>query len=144
MSRTKQRFTLTASLLIVLSAVLAACSGSSGGSKQPVTVNVTLSEFKVDSSLTTFSVGVPYHFVVVNQGGAPHELLIMAPTNDPATLDAARKAALVTLTTQDLPIGATKTVDYTFTQAAPAGTLELACHLPGHYEAGMHTAIVVK
>lgn len=34
--------------------------------------------------------------------------------------------------------------EYIFTNPAQAGTLEFACHLPGHYEAGMKLAIVVK
>jgi hypothetical protein len=39
--------------------------------------------------------------------------------------------------------GATWSVDYTFTKQN-SGTLELACYLPGHYEAGMHQAITVQ
>jgi uncharacterized cupredoxin-like copper-binding protein len=35
-------------------------------------------------------------------------------------------------------------MDYTFTKAYPAGTLEFACHLSGHYEAGMHLPITVQ
>ena len=43
----------------------------------------------------------------------------------------------------DLPPGATETLEITFTTPAPAGTLELACYVPGHYEAGMHLPIAV-
>jgi uncharacterized cupredoxin-like copper-binding protein len=128
-------------LLLALSLTLAACSSGSGGSQ---TVTITLSEMKVDLSQNTFTSGVAYHFVVNNKGTMTHELLLMGPTTDQASVTAQRQAALVTLTTSDLPAGGAKSFDYTFTKAAPAGTLEFACHLPGHYEAGMHTSITVK
>ena len=44
----------------------------------------------------------------------------------------------------DLQAGAKQTIDYTFTQAYPTGTLEMACHLPDHYERGMHLPVIVK
>ena len=44
----------------------------------------------------------------------------------------------------DLPAGAKQTIDYTFTQAYAAGMLEMACHLPGHYELGMSLPVIVK
>jgi len=44
----------------------------------------------------------------------------------------------------ELTPGATKSFDYTFNETAPAGTLEFACHIPGHYEAGMNLPITVK
>ncbi len=138
-----RRFVFTVSIFVILGTLLTACGGAPSGS-QPVTVKVTLSDFKIDSSLTTFSVGTPYRFEVTNTGSQAHEVAIMAPATDASAVTAAQKSALVTVTAQDLPAGGTKTVDYTFTQAAPAGTLEFACHLPGHYEAGMHLSIVVK
>lgn len=52
------------------------------------------------------------------------------------------KAALTHV--DDIPVGTTKTVDYTFTQSEPQGQLEFACHLPGHYEAGMKLAVTVN
>lgn len=144
MSKINPRFALAFSLIAIAGLVLAGCSGGSSGGNQPVTVQVTLTDFKIDSSLTTFSVGVPYHFVITNKGSVAHELVIMPPASDPATMEASRKMALVTVTQQDLPSGGSKTVDYTFATAAPDGTLEFACHVTGHYEAGMHAPIVVK
>ncbi len=40
--------------------------------------------------------------------------------------------------------GATKTFDYTFALQAAGPHPEFACHLPGHYETGMHLDITVK
>ncbi len=135
-------------LMVLAMAVLAACGGGAGASSSggsPVQVQVTLSDFKVDSSLTTFSTGVPYHFVVTNKGSVAHEFLIMAPAQGVTSSESQLpQGALAGIAGKDLPAGGTKTLDYTFTAAAPAGTLEFACHLPGHYEAGMHLPIVVQ
>jgi hypothetical protein len=53
--------------------------GSASGSSAN-TVNVTLSDFKIAASQTTFKVGVPYHFVVTNaqQSTTNHELMTRA------------------------------------------------------------------
>jgi uncharacterized cupredoxin-like copper-binding protein len=49
--------------------------------------------------------------------------------------------ALISVPSTELAPGATATRDYTFTKS---GDLEFACHLTGHYEAGMHAPITVK
>ena len=142
MTRTSKRSTLSLACLVIVSTVLAAC-GPAGGSGGASNVQITLTDFKIDSSVTTFSVGVPYHFTIVNKGSVAHEFYIMPPA-DASGADAAKSKAVVSVTESDLQAGATKTVDYTFTTAAPAGTLEMACHISGHYESGMHIPIVVK
>jgi uncharacterized cupredoxin-like copper-binding protein len=85
--------------------------------------------------LTGFSVGTPYHFVIKNTGAVAHDWAIM-PRGD---LDVSH--ALISVQSTELAPGTTVTRDYTFTQP---GDLEFACHVTGHYEAGMHTAIAVK
>ena len=40
--------------------------------------------------------------------------------------------------------GETKTFDYTFASSMIGQTFEFACHLPGHYEAGMRLSIMVR
>lgn len=89
----------------------------------PVDVSVTLAEFKIDSSLSVFHVGVPYHFIITNNGMIAHELNV-------ANLDARPVAP-----------GATVTLDLTFPSQAQA---EFACHLPSHYEAGMKLPLTVE
>ena len=51
--------------VIAAGLALSACGGSPAG---PVTVNVTASEYKFETSMTSFKVGVPYHFVIKNEG----------------------------------------------------------------------------
>jgi len=60
------RFLPVISLMIVATLVLAACGGAALATGKPVNVQVTLTDFKINSSLTTFTTGVPYHFVVTN------------------------------------------------------------------------------
>jgi len=132
-------------VLIVTGLLLTAC----GGAAAPQEVKITLTDFGIQSSVTEFKVGVPYHFVVTNAGAIPHEIMLMPPLRadqmgmamDMKKLD---EMALVHIGEDQLQAGATASFDYTFTEAAPSGTLEFACHLPGHYEAGMKLGITVK
>lgn len=130
-------------LAVVLLLGLAACSG--GQSKGPVEVQVTATDFAFQSSLTTFEVGVPYHFVVTNNGQTEHEFMIVKPipagSMDMEEMD---QMAIGHIEEDDLQPGGTASVDVTFTEPAPEGTLEMSCHLPGHYENGMLLPITVK
>lgn len=127
--------------------VLAACSTVSAKSDPnvPVTVKITADEFSFKSSLTTFKVGQKYHFEIINKGVIPHEIMLVQPIQ-PGTMDmeAMDKMALAHIEADQLVAGATKTFEYTFTKADAAGKLELACHVPGHYEAGMKIPVMVK
>jgi len=113
---------------------LSAC-GSAVSSKSPVEVQIAVSEFKFDSSLTTFSVGTPYRFVITNKGALAHDWMIM-PQGE---ID--EKKALIMVEDTELLPGTSVTKEFTFTQP---GNYEFACHVAGHYEAGMHLNILVK
>ncbi len=117
--------------------LLASCASSASGAaaNSPAQVQVTLTEFKVDSPLTTFAVNTPYHFVIKNAGTVAHEWMIM-PRGE---TDVSK--ALVKVGQDQLTAGATVTQDFTFTKP---GDYEFACHMPGHYEAGMKLVITVK
>src|SRR5258708_17259188 len=62
--------------VLLLTVLLAACGGTTGSPNQ---VNVTLSEFKIQSSQTNFNPGTTYHFVVTNNGHTNHEFMVMQP-----------------------------------------------------------------
>lgn len=123
--------------ILLLSSIVALLLAGCGGQKTAGNeVTITLTDFGIQSSVTDFKVGVPYHFTVINKGKVPHEFMIMPPLTaeqlgmhmDMVQLD---EMALAMIKEDELPPGATKSLDYTFTQAAPAGTLEFACHVPG-------------
>ena len=125
-----------------------ATSTAIGGSttQQPNTVRVTLSDYKIEASQTSFKVGVPYHFVVTNaqSSSARHELMLMVPMRgDGMSMDDMDRMALVHVNADELPPGATRSVDVTFQKPAAQGELEFACHIGSHYSLGMHTPITV-
>jgi hypothetical protein len=61
-------------VLIAAGLLLTACGG-----QKATEVRITLTEFGTESSITDFKVGVPYHFVVTNEGTVNHEIMIMPP-----------------------------------------------------------------
>ena len=128
------RILIIFSLLALLAAVTVACGGNSS-SAGPQEVSVSLTEFKVDSSVTSFTVGKEYRFVITDKGNVPHEWMIM-----PRGV-ADHMMALEEVEEDELPVGAKVTKFFTFTKA---GDYEFACHLPGHYEAGMVQHITVQ
>src|SRR5207237_897827 len=92
---------------------------------------------------STFLTGTRYQFVVTNVGLHYHNFLIMHPMQTMAmTIPDLYRVALA----YRFNIGPNQTItlDFTFDHTAPPGMLELSCHYGGHYEAGMHQAIVVK
>ena len=132
-------------LLSILVVALAACGGStSTTSSGPQEVQVTLSEYKITSSLTTFSPGTSYHFVITNNGKVAHEFMIMpmGMNMHGVSMDDMHKNALHMI--DSVAPGETKTFDYTFASSMMGQRFEFACHLPGHYEAGMQLPLMVN
>ncbi|MBI3739211.1 MAG: hypothetical protein HY258_09220 [Chloroflexi bacterium] len=134
--------------------LLSACGTQTGTQANPdgsVNVNVTLTDFKVQSSVTEFKPGVMYHFVVKNEGQVAHEFMIMPITMDnmgmtnlsSMSMEEKDSMALMMIPQEQLAPGATTKADYTFT-SMPQGNIEIVCTLPGHYEAGMHMPVTFK
>ncbi len=102
-------------------------------------------DFNFQFSLTTFTVGVPYHFEVTNKGKVAHEIMLVKPIEQGIMdMESMYAMALVHISEDDLQPGTTQSFDYTFTEAALSGELEFSCPIPGHYEAGMKLPITVK
>ena len=153
----KPRFLLVGLVSLLLLA-LAACGGtttsstggttpSASGNTTPtsaglVTVQVMLSDFKIEPALTTFKVGVPYHFVVTNAASQVTHEFMAGPISAATASEDARDAAKL-FEVSELQPGQSGTADYTFTQPYPAGVMEFSCHVPGHYESGMHISFIV-
>ncbi|AGY59483.1 cupredoxin domain-containing protein [Gloeobacter kilaueensis] len=112
-----------------------ASAGVAADMKKPVDVKITLGEYTVESSLTSFEKGVPYHFIIENAGQREHEWMII-PRSERDT-----KKALIEVEEDDLKPGATAVRDFTFKEA---GEFEFACHVGRHYSKGMVLAITVK
>jgi len=122
--------------IIALAFLLGGCSSAgSQADKNPTEVQIALSEFKIESTQTTFTVGTPYRFVIKNGGKTLQDWAVMprGATDE--------SQALIQVDEDELPPGATVTREFTFTQA---GDFEFACHVAGHYEAGMLLPITVQ
>ncbi len=144
MSRIKL-FMLVSMIMIFL---LSACGTKPNG---PVIVRVTLKDFAVESSVTEFKTGVPYHFIVTNEGQVVHEFMIMPITMDSMgmpgmsgmSMEQRDAMAFMMIPQEELSAGATAERDYTFT-TIPQGNIEMVCTLAGHFEAGMHAPVTIK
>ncbi len=137
-------------LALAAGLVLTACAPGGGRaaaspSDEPIPVQVTLADFAIASSHTAFVPLRRYRFIVRNDGSLGHELLVVPPVKPGLmTPEAMRVLALGVIEARNLPPGGSHVLDLAFDKAYPAGTLELACHILGHYEAGQRLPIVVR
>jgi len=107
-------------------------------------VHVTAESMRIESDVTVFQVGVPYHFEVTNKGVINHEVMLIEPVAEGSmTMQQMDELARGIAEAEALKPGATVTFDYTFKTDDLKGPLEFACHVPGHYRAGMKLGIKV-
>jgi hypothetical protein len=64
-------------LFVLILVVCLGCVGSTSSSSGPQRVQITETGFKIASSVTRFTPGTPYHFVVTNHGHTAHEFMIL-------------------------------------------------------------------
>lgn len=110
------------------------------------TITVSMFDtFSFEPSVISVDEGETIAFEVTNEGEAPHEFVL----GDDA-LQREHEAEMSEMGSElpaDEPFaisvqpGTTKTLAWTFTEA---GTFEYACHVSGHYVAGMVGTITVK
>ncbi|GHO94647.1 hypothetical protein KSF_046950 [Reticulibacter mediterranei] len=131
--------------------VLIGLTGCLGSPTSPPTVTVTLIDHQIQSSLTTFTVNKPYHFVVTNKGQTAHEFLIMPPPSKTKNLSDVELSKKALATISSLQPAETKTLDFTFNHdnvmrysiGMDMRGFEFADHLAGHYEQGMKLSISI-
>ena len=99
-------------------------------------VQVTLIDGSISASATTFTVGQKYTFQVMNMGTLPHQFYIEKAGAEDAPLKSDSGNAEI----ESFDAGKTMTLEFTFTEA---GIYQFACHVPGHYAAGMALTIHV-
>jgi uncharacterized cupredoxin-like copper-binding protein len=108
-----------------------------------IQVDITLADNTIESSLTTFQVGVPYTFVITNAGRHAHNFNISTPVSVAGSLQNALTTALLAVDQNQLSAGASVTVEYTFPDSTAGANLELSCLIRRHYEDGMLLPIIV-
>ncbi len=134
-------------ILALLVLVLAACGSSttSPGSSGAQQVQVNETDFKIASSVTTFTPGTSYHFVVTNNGQTAHEFMIMPKAEGSMSgMPMGNMDAMALAKVDNIAPGQTKTLDYTFPASAAGSHPQFACYYPGHYEAGMKLDVSVN
>jgi predicted lipoprotein with Yx(FWY)xxD motif/uncharacterized cupredoxin-like copper-binding protein len=99
-------------------------------------VQITLTEMSVAASATTFKVGQTYTFTATNAGKIEHELVFEKAGDNDVPLESNGKEVEL----ENIGPGTSKSLDFAFTEA---GTYQLACHVEGHYAAGMVLTIYV-
>ncbi len=153
-------------LLFVLALLLVACAGatvSQSGNATPtypsdpvqnptpieqtavagaVDVHVTLVEYKIYSTLTTFRVGVPYHFVVSNRGTMVHEFMVTLDHPEGTSYPSSEQDAHAIIHIEVVNPGTTINLNYTFSPSS-GSRYEMVCQMRGHYAAGMHLPLIV-
>ena len=113
----------------------------------PIEVRIKMTEYVIESSLTTFQTGVPYRFIMDSAGVLAHDFRITPRGESQAMIGMQTDGhahehgnELMVVKEPDLPPGAQVTKDITFNQP---GEYEFACHVAGHLEAGMLLPIMV-
>ena len=83
-----------------------------------VNVDVRLKDFSIESSVTEFKPGVPYHFTVTNEGQVVHEFMILPVSEHMGMsgmpMEEYDKMALMMIPIEQLAVGASVKTDYTF------------------------------
>jgi uncharacterized cupredoxin-like copper-binding protein len=102
--------------------------------KEPVCVGIVEGDSYVRPQRTTFRVGETYIFTVGNEGTEVHEFVIEPAGVDDAPLEAEVNGKEQESEIEDIAPGEIDELEWTFTEP---GRYQFACHIPGHYEAGM-------
>ncbi len=108
-----------------------------------IQVDITLVDNSIESSLTAFQVGVPYTFVITNAGHRAHNFNISTPVSEAGSLNNALATALLAVDKNQLGVGSSATVEYTFPDSAAGANLEFSCLIQRHYQDGMLLPITV-
>ncbi len=104
------------------------------------TVNVTLKEFSVDMSQGVVPAGTPVTFQVTNEGKIQHEFVVEKAGAVDQALEDENGGEKMDAEIEPFNPGQTKTLQWTFLEP---GTYQVACHVPGHFEAGMKATFTV-
>jgi uncharacterized cupredoxin-like copper-binding protein len=99
-----------------------------------VCVGVVEGDFDVRPQRTTFRVGETYVFAVANEGQEVHEFVIEPAGKVDEPLEAEVNGEERESEIEDIAPRETAELEWTFTEP---GRYQFACHVPGHFEAGM-------
>ena len=146
-------------LLFALLLGLVACGGSSTSSSSstddnlpatdtaiaspPPDIVVVLKDAKIVSTATSFKTGVPYRFIVSNQGKKDHQFVILSSTLNVASMTGNQLQQAALAFVKDVAPGKSAIVDITFPPSAVGNSYQMASYLQTDYQAGLKLPITV-
>jgi uncharacterized cupredoxin-like copper-binding protein len=135
-----------APLILLAVVALAACSGTGAASSTVPTRTIevtTTDEMRFEPADYEVSAGETVVFEVTNGGQLPHEFYVGTAEDQAVHEDEMGAGHSMHDHANSVTVdpGQMKTLQLTF---ARAGTLEVGCHVPGHWDAGMRGTITVK
>lgn len=135
---------LFAALGVLLMALAACGSNTTTTSSASQEVQVTLTGTTLTSSMTTFSPGMAYHFVVTNNGQDAQEFAMvpMGMDMEHMPMNALRSNALHMIDT--IAPGMTATFDYTFASSMMGRNFEFSCLSSGHNTGWMRLPFMIS
>jgi uncharacterized cupredoxin-like copper-binding protein len=104
-------------------------------------VPVQLSDFTVTPGTTKLEAGKLYLFEVTNTGTTTHEFVLEPASAVDEPLAKVAYGAKLEAEAEDIAPGQTADLLWTFPTAGP---YQMACHVPGHFEAGMKATVTVS
>ena len=104
------------------------------------TLTVQLGDFSVTPGTAKLQAGRMYLFEVTNTGAATHEFVLESASSVDEPLSKVADGAKMEAEAEDIAPGQTKDVLWAF---ATPGDYQMACHVPGHFEAGMKADFTV-
>jgi hypothetical protein len=131
-------------LVILLGAAGIALASLASGPDQPYDVHVTVKEFKVTVDSPIIPANVPIRFVVNNQGALTHEVVMEKLGDDDISLEGVEVQPEAGAENHaEIESVSSKTNKSDIWLIKDPGAYQLACHVTGHYQAGMVTPITV-
>jgi hypothetical protein len=134
-------------LLLAGDVALAACTStttSTTGRATPTTsantVHVSMYNDHMTLTLSTFSAGMPYHFLMTNNGTLQQQCAIVPHSMSQMPMGMMQQHAL--MMSRAMMPGATQGFDYTFPMGMASQQLDFACYANGQNT--MHLAIQVR
>ncbi len=131
----KQSAVLLVVILALAAVPLAACGATAKTPAGPTEVHIKLTDFKIELDRASVPAG-PVKFIIQNDGAVLHEVVLenVGDVDKPFELNGRQAEA------GDIDPGKNSELDWTIDTP---GQYRLACHQPGHFEAGMVTTFTV-
>ncbi|MBW3663436.1 MAG: cupredoxin domain-containing protein [Actinobacteria bacterium] len=129
-----------AATVLVLGTMLVACEGGDDDDAGGTTIETTATEFAFDPSSWTVEAGEEFTVDLTNGGALEHEWVVIELGEDITSEDEFTDD-IVLLEVEAIPAGESTTESFTIDEA---GTYQVICGIPTHFDAGMEGSLTVS